>query len=129
MLDKECTNRGYLTGRLFAVLAKIQFQVNRTRSIKERYINSASINPAAVFPTILRLSASHQKNLKIQSKIFFEELINEIMDKLYRTIPVSLTIEEQASFFVGFYQQDSALSRLTEKLKEIEKPEKEAEGE
>lgn len=125
MLDTESTNRGYLLGRLFAVLAKIQFQANRTRSIKDRYMSSASINPAAVFPTLFRLSMHHQKKLTIQSKNFYEDKIEEIMKKLDCTIPVNFTMEEQASFFVGFYQQDSVLYKPNEKSKEIEESEEE----
>lgn len=56
MLDKENTNQGYLCGRLFAVLDKIQEEANNQHSIRERYMNSASSTPAAVFSTILNLS-------------------------------------------------------------------------
>ena len=56
MLDKENNNQGYLCGRLFAVLDKIQEEANNQHSIRERYMNSASSTPAAVFSTILNLS-------------------------------------------------------------------------
>lgn len=115
MLDTESTNRGYLLGRLFAVLARIQFQANGTNSIKERYMSSASINPAAVFPTLLRLSIHHQKNLKKSSEIFFEKFSSEIMDKMGSTMPAILSIEEQASFFLGYKQQDNVLIKSKEK--------------
>ncbi len=54
MLDKENKNQGYLCGRLFAVLDKIQEDANHISTLRERYMNAASATPAAVFPTILR---------------------------------------------------------------------------
>ena len=75
MLDKDNTNQGYLCGRLFAVLDKIQEEANNQHSIRERYMNSASSTPAAVFSTILNLSNHHVENLKNEGrKIFFEKL-------------------------------------------------------
>ncbi|MGM9678496.1 MAG: type I-C CRISPR-associated protein Cas8c/Csd1, partial [Bacteroidaceae bacterium] len=49
MLDKENNNQGYLCGRLFAVLDKIQEDANNISSIRERYMNAASATPSAVF--------------------------------------------------------------------------------
>ena len=56
MLDKDNNNQGYLCGRLFAVLDKIQEDANNISSIRERYMNAASATPSAVFATILNLS-------------------------------------------------------------------------
>ena len=65
MLDKENTNQGYLYGRLFAVLDKIQEDANKQHSIRERYMNAASATPAAVFSTILNLSNHHLEKISI----------------------------------------------------------------
>ena len=62
MLDKNNTNQGYLCGRLFAVLDKIQEDANHISSIRERYMNAASATPSAVFATILNLSVHHSEN-------------------------------------------------------------------
>lgn len=48
MLDKDNTNQGYLCGRLFAVLDKVQEDANHINSIRERYMNAASSTPATV---------------------------------------------------------------------------------
>ena len=53
MLDKENQNQGYLCGRLFAVLDKIQEDANGIHSIRERYMNAASATPSMVFATVL----------------------------------------------------------------------------
>ena len=63
MLDKSNTNQGYLCGRLFAVLDKIQVDANGGSSIRERYMNAASATPASVFATILNLSSHHMEKL------------------------------------------------------------------
>ena len=49
MLDKENQNQGYLCGRLFAVLDKIQEDANGIHSIRERYMNAASATPSMDF--------------------------------------------------------------------------------
>ena len=68
MLDKSNTNQGYLCGRLFAVLDKIQEDANGIRSICERYMNAASATPASVFATILNLSYHHMEKLTNESR-------------------------------------------------------------
>lgn len=80
MLDKENTNQGYLCGRLFAVIDKLQNDANHIHSIRERYMNAASSTPATVFATILNLSAIHANNLNNEgSRIFYDKLKQEII--------------------------------------------------
>lgn len=107
MLDKENTNQGYLCGRLFAVLDKIQEDANNQHTIRERYMNSASSTPAAVFATILNLSNHHVENLKTEArKIYFEKLKQEIMSKIDADgFKAQLDLQDQGRFFIGYYQQ------------------------
>lgn len=107
MLDKENTNQGYLCGRLFAVLDKIQEEANNQHSIRERYMNSASSTPAAVFSTILNLSNHHIENLKNEGrKIYFEKLKQEIISKIYADgFKAQLDLQDQGRFFIGYYHQ------------------------
>jgi CRISPR-associated protein Csd1 len=110
MLDKENTNPGYLCGRLFAVLDKIQEDANKIHSIQERYMNSASTTPSSVFATILNLSSHHSEKLTNGSRIFYEKIKQEIMDKLPSDgFPAHLDLQNQGRFFVGFYQQRQEL--------------------
>lgn len=105
MLDKD-NNQGYLCGRLFAVLDKIQDDANRQHSIKERYMNSASSTPAAVFATILNLSSHHSEKLNEGSIIFYEKIKREIIDKINADgFPAHLDLQDQGRFFVGYYHQ------------------------
>lgn len=106
MLDKENKNQGYLCGRLFATLDKIQSDANGQHSIKERYMNSASTTPSAVFSTIMNLSSHHAEKLNEGKKVFYEKLKQEIIDKIYANgFPAHLDLQDQGRFFVGFYHQ------------------------
>ena len=107
MLDKDNTNQGYLCGRLFAVLDKIQEDANNQHTIRERYMNSASSTPAAVFATILNLSNHHVGNLKNEGrKIYFEKLKQEIMSKIDANgFKAQLDLQDQGRFFIGYYHQ------------------------
>ena len=106
MLDKENINQGYLCGRLFAVLDKIQEEANNQNSIRERYLNSASATPASVFATILNLSNHHIEKLNEGRIIFFEKLKQEIFSKLSADgFPGHLDLQDQGRFFVGYYHQ------------------------
>lgn len=107
MLDKTNTNPGYLCGRLFAVLDKIQEDANGISSIRERYMNAASATPSAVFATILNLSLHHWEKLPQESrKVFYEKLKQEIIDKFPADgFPAHLDLQDQGRFFVGYYHQ------------------------
>lgn len=107
MLDKSNTNQGYLCGRLFAVLARIQEEANGISSIRERYMNAASSTPSSVFATILNLSSHHLENMSNEGKkVFYEKLKQEIIDKISADgFPAHLDLQEQGRFFVGYYHQ------------------------
>ena len=107
MLDKSNTNQGYLCGRLFAVLDKIQEDANRISSIRERYMNAASATPASVFATILNLSSHHMEKLANENRrIFYEKIKQEIIDKIPATgFPAHLDLQDQGRFFIGYYHQ------------------------
>ena len=107
MLDKDNQNQGYLCGRLFAVLDKIQEDANGIHSIRERYMNAASTTPASVFATILNLSSHHAENLSSDGRrVFYEKLKQEIMSKISADgFPAHLDLQDQGRFFVGYYHQ------------------------
>lgn len=107
MLDKENTNQGYLCGRLFAVLDKIQEEANNQHSIRERFMNAASSTPAAVFSTVLNLSNHHAENLKNEGrKVYFDRLKQEIISKIDADgFKAQLDLQDQGRFFIGYYHQ------------------------
>ncbi|MCI6161020.1 MAG: type I-C CRISPR-associated protein Cas8c/Csd1 [Prevotella sp.] len=106
MLDKQNENTGYLCGRLFATLEKIQENANHIHSIRERYMNAASSTPSTVFATILNLSVHHLEKMSNGQQIFFEKMKQEIIAKLPASgFPAHLDLNDQGRFFIGYYHQ------------------------
>ena len=121
MVDKENTNQGYLCGRLFATLEYLQERSNGAKTIRSRYMNSASATPAAVFATLLNLSNHHEDKLNKNSQIFFEQIKSEIIDKISPAgFPTHLSLPDQGRFMVGYYQQMQHFYTKKEDSKEIE---------
>lgn len=122
MLDKENTNQGYLCGRLFATLEKIQEDANKINSVRERYMNAASATPAAVFATLLNLSVHHTEKLNEGRQIFYEKLKQEIVNKII-DFPSHLDLQDQGRFFVGYYhqRQDFFTSKEAKEVSDNEK--------
>lgn len=105
-LDPNNTNVAYRTGRLFAVLEKIQEEANPgiNATIRDRYYGAASSSPITVFPRLLSLKNSHLKKLNDGRKIYFEKLIGEIISEI-SSFPTNLSLNEQANFAIGYYHQ------------------------
>lgn len=108
-LDRNCKNKGYLIGRLFAVLEKVQQDVhpNLNATITDRYYGAASTNPVTVFPQLLKLNQHHLSNYgneKQGLKIVREKELGEIINDL-DAFPTHLTLEEQARFAIGYYHE------------------------
>lgn len=116
MLDKENSNPGYLCGRLAAVLEKIQKDAGNGDSLRTRYMGSASVTPAIVFPAILNVSLHHSEKISEGSRIHYEKLKQEIIDKMpVSGFPAHLSLEDQGRFFVGYYHQRNDLFTAKEK--------------
>ncbi len=109
-LDENRTDAGYLMGRLFAVLEKVQFdalgKVNAT--VKDRFWGAASATPATVFPRLLSMAQHHMA--KARYGFVAENIIREIMEKL-PAFPSRLNLQEQGLFAIGYYQQKNDLYR------------------
>lgn len=112
MLDPTNTNPAYRLGRLFATLEKIQEDASPgiNATIRDRYYGAASSTPAAVFPTLLRLSKHHLGKLTAGLAITRERLIGDIMDGFDAATfpPRILLLPDQARFALGYYQQRQA---------------------
>ncbi len=117
-LDLTNTNVGYRTGRLFAVLEKIQEEANPgiNATIRDRFYGAASTSPVVVFPQLLKLKNHHLSKLENAGRrINFEKLIGEILAEVPE-LPSHLTLNDQALFAVGYYhqRQDFFSSKKTE---------------
>jgi len=108
-LDRNCKNKGYLVGRLFAVLEKVQQDTHPglNATITDRYYGAASTNPVTVFPQLLKLNQHHLSNYgkeKQGLKTVREKELGEIINAL-DAFPAHLTLEEQAQFAIGYYHE------------------------
>ncbi len=109
-LDKENTEVGYVLGRLFALLEKVQEEsakpIRLNSTIRERYYASFSSSPIVVMPLLLKLKNHHMAKLSGGLKNWFETEIKQVVDLLKPAeIPGHLTLEQQALFAVGYYHQ------------------------
>jgi CRISPR-associated protein Csd1 len=120
-LDKDNTNPGYLLGRLFCRLEKIQRQAlgeHTNTTIRDSYYSTASANPASVFPILLRKATNHLGKLRKEGKGgWSDRRVSEIIDKLSGEIPKSLRLVDQGLFALGYYHERSEKKEESE-LKE-----------
>lgn len=107
-LDLDNKNQGYLCGRLFAVLEKIQedAQPGINATIKDRFYGAASSTPVTVFGRLLNLSNHHLAKLGGGSKTYYEKIILEIMTGISSNgLPAHLSLDDQSRFAIGYYHQ------------------------
>lgn len=105
-LDTGNGNVGYLLGRLFAVLEKIQTEAQggTNATIRDKFYGAASGTPATVFGTLMRLKNHHLAKLPDGLRIVRERLIGEIMGGI-ADFPPHLRLEDQGRFAIGYYHQ------------------------
>jgi CRISPR-associated protein Csd1 len=120
-LDREQKSRGYVLGRLFAVLEKIQEEAGLS-GIRERYYGAACGAPVTVFPTLLRLKNHHIVKLENKGRaVNMEKLISEILSLIpggdSMPYPAHFNLPEQGMFAVGYYHQRQDLFTAKEQKK------------
>ena len=106
-LDMTEQNPGYLLGRLFAVLEKIQEEANPgiNANIRDRFYGAASSTPVTVFSQLLKLKNHHLSKLENPGRqVFFEKQIGQIIAHL-SDFPSNLPFSDQARFAIGYYHQ------------------------
>ena len=109
MLDRTNTNPGYLLGRLFAVLERIQESAaggggKLNSTIRDKYYGAMASSPGIVFPTLDKLKVAHLKKLSWGQKEWFDKLIGEILRDI-PDIPRQLSLPDQGRFALGYYHQ------------------------
>lgn len=109
MLDRTNTNPGYLLGRLFAVLERIQESAaggggKLNSTIRDKYYGAMASSPGIVFPTLDKLKVAHLKKLTWEQKEWFEKLLGQILSDL-TDIPRQLALPDQGRFALGYYHQ------------------------
>ncbi|MGI6358335.1 MAG: type I-C CRISPR-associated protein Cas8c/Csd1 [Bacillota bacterium] len=133
-LNEESVQKGYLLGRLFALLEKAQLNAQGSglnRTIRASYFSSASATPATVFPQLLRLGQYHIS--KSDSNNWIDHEIGKVLDNLAVEsdgssnrwgFPSTLSLKEQGLFMLGYYQQRQDFYRPRKNTGEEKKEEK-----
>lgn len=122
MLDPENRQIGYVLGRLFSVLEKLQDEAipGTNATIRDRFFNSASATPQRAFHVLLKNAQNHLAKLRKDPEkkglaITRDRLITDLVNRI-TAYPVSLPIEEQGLFTLGYYHQKKDLfTKKTEK--------------
>jgi len=117
-LDTECLDPGYLCGRIFAVLVKIQedsAEVKLNRTIADSYYSAACSTPGLILPNLLSRTQHHLSKLRRDPKkvgwaVKHDQRLDEIlgMIKTSSAFPKTLGTEQQGLFTLGFYHQRQA---------------------
>lgn len=115
-LDRNCSNKGYLLGRLFAVLEKVQQDTHPglNATITDRFYGAASTNPVTVFAQLTKLNQHHLGNYENKGlRIVREKEIGEIMNSI-DSFPAHLDLNEQSQFAIGYYHEKQSFFEKTE---------------
>lgn len=104
----------YHCGALVAVYGAIQRAAmpDVNASVIDRYYDAASQTPALTLGQLQRLSNYHlSKIISFSVRERYETMLNQISDSIGDTIPVTLTLEEQAYFALGYRQTCSKIAQ------------------
>ena len=106
-LNEQSTYLPYVLGRLFSVLEAVQQSANPgiNTTIKDRYFNSASATPAAVFPLLINLAQKHLAKLDGGLATYYEKKITELNSRITCTLPARMSLPEQSAFQIGYYHE------------------------
>ena len=106
-LNPDSNYTPYVLGRLFSLLETVQdtAQPGLNSGIRDKFGNSACATPAAVFPLLLSKSTYHLRKLKEGTRVYWSKQIRDLMDRLPEAFPVTLNLQEQGSFRLGYYHQ------------------------
>ncbi len=112
-LNPNCTDVPYTLGRLFSVYEAIQSAANPriNATIKDRFFNSAAATPGTIFPILGNLAQKHLRKLRGDNhglSVFYEKQILDLSGILHETYPPRLSLPQQGSFQLGYYQQTQA---------------------
>jgi len=123
-LDEERSDPAYLSGRIFAIRASLQRRAhtepgqkepNLNASIVDRFFSMASTQPASVEQLLATLHEQHLKMLRRRKSDpragaaakAIERRLGELLARR-GDAPIRLTVEQQAAWQSGYYQQRQA---------------------
>lgn len=111
-LDKSNQNTAYTCGRIFAVFESIQYHAsggNLNAGIRERFFSFASTMPATAFGRLCKLAQHHLSKIRGENvglAVNLDKKLQELMSRVEGTrFPAVFSLEDQASFAIGYYHQ------------------------
>lgn len=111
-LDESNNNIAHICGQLFAVLESAQYHAaggNLNAGIRERFFSFASTMPSTAFGRLMKLSQHHLSKIRGANPglaINLDKKIQELISHVEGTrFPVAFSLEDQASFAIGYYHQ------------------------
>jgi len=115
MLDLDNRQIGYVLGRLFAVLEKLQDEAvpGTNATIRDRFFSSASSTPQRAFHMLIKNAQNHLAKLRKDPvytglSVVRDKMITDLV-ALVPAYPASMTIEDQGLFTLGYYHQKKDL--------------------
>lgn len=106
-LNELCTYQPYILGRLFSVFEALQKAANPeiNTTIKDKYFNSAAATPASIFAVLMRMSGYYLRKLKDSQKMYYNNIILELTEKITESLPAFQNLEDQEIFYFGYFHQ------------------------
>jgi CRISPR-associated protein Csd1 len=111
-LDEANGNIAYICGRLFAVLESTQRLAlggNINAGIRERFFSFASTMPSTAFGRLMKLAQHHLSKIRGEKPglaVNLDKKIQDLMCLIDATrLPATFSLEDQASFAIGYYHQ------------------------
>lgn len=124
-LDEELDDPAYLSGRLFAERESLQYQAlgNLNASITDRFFERASGSPLSVDRALTVLERQHLRTLERKGRrdaaVAFDKRIGSLHERIKaKGLPKQLSVEDQALWVSGYYQQRQENFRRATELKQ-----------
>ena len=105
-LNTETTNIGYICGRYFAFICRVQMAAMKKNTIESKYYKMASTSPLKAF-SLLNPKVESAYIDRSSAPNYWRKKRDEILAKMPPYIPKTLTMEEQAAFMLGFSHQNA----------------------
>lgn len=111
-LDLTDARPAYLCGRLLATLDRIQYIAlgSTNATIVDKFYGTASSAPASVFGSLLHGAQNHLGKMRRDRPGAHKNLEEQLENILVpmQTFPMTLTLQDQGLFALGFYHQRAA---------------------
>lgn len=107
-LTDSINDPAYVCGRVMALLAKIQHAAlgDVGAGVVQRYYAAASATPALVLGRLVRLAQTgHLPKIDVGLRHWFDDQLAATFARISRSVPATLTLEEQTLFALGYYHQ------------------------